>query len=179
MGRDHTIYALQPGFVKYYRDPRLHPKRQYIGVVFERAQTLPTPVNAARRRRLGMVAVPRMDGYVAGGVEVEQVGEEEAVMTPAVATSGAAGLRLTKSEAREAKRRAASGRVPGGELTMRENYSYGESNYDIGRSAERAGVAVREYRKGDRYMAWRKTSVRRTRAAEKRAIGKGAKGKKK
>ncbi|TKA62810.1 hypothetical protein B0A49_11040 [Cryomyces minteri] len=57
MGRDHTIYATQPGYVKYYRDPLKHPKRQYIGVVFQRHWTLPQPPNAARKRRLGMLAV--------------------------------------------------------------------------------------------------------------------------
>ncbi|KAL1303988.1 hypothetical protein AAFC00_000433 [Neodothiora populina] len=56
MGRDHTIYATQAGYVKYYKDPLRHPKRQYIGVVFERSQTLPQPPNAVRRRKLGMLA---------------------------------------------------------------------------------------------------------------------------
>ena len=57
MGRDHTIYATESGYVKYYKDPERHPKRQYIGVVFERDQVLPLPRNAQRRRRLNMVAV--------------------------------------------------------------------------------------------------------------------------
>ncbi len=58
MGRDHTIFALATGYVKYYRDPVLHPKRQYIGVVFDKADRLPYPRHAARKRRLGMVASP-------------------------------------------------------------------------------------------------------------------------
>ncbi|KAI0471497.1 ribosomal L27 protein-domain-containing protein [Xylariaceae sp. FL0804] len=56
MGRDHTIYALTSGYVKYYKDPLKHPKRQYIGVVFERDQKLPQPPHAVRRRRLNMTA---------------------------------------------------------------------------------------------------------------------------
>ncbi|TVY30833.1 54S ribosomal protein L2, mitochondrial, partial [Lachnellula occidentalis] len=56
MGRDHTIYATESGYVKYYKDPETHPKRQYIGVVFERAQVLPLPRNSMRRRKLNMVA---------------------------------------------------------------------------------------------------------------------------
>src|SRR5271156_782671 len=56
MGRDHTIYATESGYVKYYKDPEKHPKRQYIGVVFERHQTLPLPRNSPRRRRLNMLA---------------------------------------------------------------------------------------------------------------------------
>ncbi|EMR71552.1 putative 50s ribosomal protein l27 protein [Eutypa lata UCREL1] len=56
MGRDHTIFALASGYVKYYRDPARHPKRQYIGVVFDKADTLPYPAHAARKRRLNMTA---------------------------------------------------------------------------------------------------------------------------
>ncbi|KAI1360128.1 ribosomal L27 protein-domain-containing protein [Xylaria arbuscula] len=58
IGRDHTIYALASGYVKYYRDPAKHPKRQYIGVVFDKADKLPYPQNAARKRKLNMVASP-------------------------------------------------------------------------------------------------------------------------
>ncbi|KAI0468078.1 ribosomal L27 protein-domain-containing protein [Xylaria cf. heliscus] len=58
IGRDHTIYALASGYVKYYRDPSLHPKRQYIGVVFDKDDKLPYPKNAMRKRKLNMIAVP-------------------------------------------------------------------------------------------------------------------------
>ncbi|XXH00850.1 hypothetical protein Hte_007201 [Hypoxylon texense] len=58
MGRDHTIFALASGFVKYYRDPARHPKRQYIGVVFDKSDTLPYPPHAMRKRRLNMLASP-------------------------------------------------------------------------------------------------------------------------
>ncbi|KAK4153639.1 hypothetical protein C8A00DRAFT_43457 [Chaetomidium leptoderma] len=59
MGRSHTIHAGVSGYVKYYRDPLRHPKRQYIGVVFNRDDTLPYPISAPRRRKLNLVAVPR------------------------------------------------------------------------------------------------------------------------
>ncbi|KAK3686173.1 hypothetical protein B0T22DRAFT_242221 [Podospora appendiculata] len=59
IGRDHTIHASAAGYVKYYRDPLRHPKRQYIGVVFDKDDKLPYPVGAARKRKLGLVAVPR------------------------------------------------------------------------------------------------------------------------
>ncbi|WEW56042.1 hypothetical protein PRK78_001477 [Emydomyces testavorans] len=59
IGRDHTIYALQTGYVKYYRDPQRHPTRKYIGVAFARDDVLPTPKNAPTKRRLGMRAAPR------------------------------------------------------------------------------------------------------------------------
>ncbi|KAI0201192.1 ribosomal L27 protein-domain-containing protein [Astrocystis sublimbata] len=58
MGRDHTIFALASGYVKYYRDPSLHPKRQYIGVVFDKKDKLPYPKNAMRKRKLNMIAAP-------------------------------------------------------------------------------------------------------------------------
>lgn len=58
MGRDHTIFALATGYVKYYRDPARHPKRQYIGVVFDKADVLPYPRHAARKRKLNMTASP-------------------------------------------------------------------------------------------------------------------------
>ncbi|TGJ80526.1 hypothetical protein E0Z10_g8233 [Xylaria hypoxylon] len=58
MGRDHTIFALGSGYVKYYKDPAKHPKRQYIGVVFDKEDKLPYARNAMRKRKLNMVAAP-------------------------------------------------------------------------------------------------------------------------
>lgn len=60
-GRDHTIHAAIAGYVKYYRDPLRHPKRQYIGIVYNKTDVLPTPVGAPRKRKLNLVAVPRRD----------------------------------------------------------------------------------------------------------------------
>ncbi|KAI3399229.1 hypothetical protein diail_7390, partial [Diaporthe ilicicola] len=72
-GRDHTIHAAVEGYVKYYRDPQLHPTRQYIGVAFNRNDSLPYPKDAPRRRKLGMVAVTRKvhdkkDAITASGI---------------------------------------------------------------------------------------------------------------
>lgn len=67
MGRDHTIHAAVCGYVKYYRDPQRHPTRQYIGVAFNKEDKLPYPPTSPRRRKLGLVAVPR---------KVEQPAEE-------------------------------------------------------------------------------------------------------
>jgi large subunit ribosomal protein L27 len=58
LGRDHTIHANVKGYVRYYRDPLRHPKRRYIGVVFDKDQTLPLNPTEPRRRRLNMIAVP-------------------------------------------------------------------------------------------------------------------------
>ncbi|KAI1640680.1 ribosomal L27 protein-domain-containing protein [Biscogniauxia mediterranea] len=58
IGRDHTIFALASGYVKYYRDPAKHPERQYIGVVFNKEDKLPYQPHQMRKRRLNLVAVP-------------------------------------------------------------------------------------------------------------------------
>ncbi|CCF59719.1 hypothetical protein KAFR_0H03090 [Kazachstania africana CBS 2517] len=54
IGKDHTIYALEPGIVRYYLDP-FHPKRKFIGVALGRGKLLPTPHFAPRSRRFGHV----------------------------------------------------------------------------------------------------------------------------
>ncbi|KAJ8604740.1 hypothetical protein MRB53_041689 [Persea americana] len=56
-GRDHTIHASQPGYVRYYRDPMKDKRRKYIGVVLDKDDQLPhSPYEAPRRRNLGMLA---------------------------------------------------------------------------------------------------------------------------
>jgi large subunit ribosomal protein L27 len=144
MGRDHTIFAKEAGFVKYYRDPVKHPKRQYIGVVFKREDSLPTPANAVTRRRLNMVTTPR---------------REEAPAEPAAGRSEA--LSVTTRD--------------GTVLTMRPDYSFREGNWEIGRAAERTGVKVRPFVKGDRWLAWRKANARKKRTAEEKAFSKKGK----
>lgn len=163
MGRDHTIYALQTGYVKYYRNPKLHPKRRYIGVTFERHETLPADPRAPRNRRLGMVAVsrPSPTGEDAAGGDFGIVGGGTEPPTPVQAGFS------TKT----AKRRLRTGRVPREELRMRPDYSIRESNWQIGRAAERAGVKVSKYTPGDRFRAWRKRSSRQKIAAEKKSLG--------
>ncbi|KAL6940064.1 hypothetical protein ACO0QE_003947 [Hanseniaspora vineae] len=52
IGRDHTIFAKEPGWVQYYLDP-FHPKRNLIGISLFREKKLPTPHFAPRIRRLG------------------------------------------------------------------------------------------------------------------------------
>ena len=57
--------------------------------------------------------------------------------------------------------------------------TFREANTSIGLEAERKGVKVREYDRNDRWLAWRKRSLRVTRAsAAKAARGTKAKGKK-
>ena len=41
MGRDHTIYATVPGYVRFYKEPGLRKDRRYVGVVLNRGEKLP------------------------------------------------------------------------------------------------------------------------------------------
>lgn len=163
MGRDHTIFATQPGYVKYYSDPERHPKRKYIGVVLKRDDILPLPRNAARRRRLGMVAVQRDLSTVAmeeessagrGGLPVAEPKKPEFVVT------------------KTGRWRVKEKPDPEPELKLRPGYMYRQGNWEIGRAAERAKVKVRPFKPGDRFAAWRKTVARKARNAEKRGLRK-------
>lgn len=152
MGRDHTIYATQPGYVKYYKDPERHPKRQYIGVVFKREQVLPLPRNTVRRRRLGMEVVKIVEEEVPEvKVEISVTGEGEG---------------LKKKVKKEKIRKGEEGR----NLQLRPGYMYREANWEIGRAAERAKIKVHMYKPGDRWTAWRKSNVRKAKNAEKRGL---------
>lgn len=158
MGRDHTIYATEAGYVKYYKDPEKHPKRQYIGVVYERSQVLPLPRNSMRRRRLGVVP-QQMD---ISTLAPEPVAEAEAEAEGEV-------------KGKVVERRGEEGR----NLTLRPGYMYRESNWEIGRAAERAGVKVKEFKPRDRWTAWKKTTVRKLKNQEKRSLRKKPAAKKK
>lgn len=52
IGRDHTIFAMEPGYVKFYLDP-FHPLRKFVGVALRKDQTLPKNHFDPRLRRFG------------------------------------------------------------------------------------------------------------------------------
>lgn len=162
MGRDHTIYATECGYVKYYKDPERHPKRQYIGVVFERDQQLPLPRNAMRRRRLGMIPRKMEDSDLppapADDLMIETEGGEPSAAAPIKSVTQVT-LKPRKGQKEE--------RV----LHLRPGYMFRESNWEIGRAAERANVKVKLFKPRDRWTAWRKASVRKAKNAEKRGLG--------
>jgi len=56
MGRDFTILASEPGWVRFYHDPtdKTEGKRKYVGVVLRKNQVLPSDPNKPRQRRLGL-----------------------------------------------------------------------------------------------------------------------------
>ncbi|OKL64089.1 hypothetical protein UA08_00316 [Talaromyces atroroseus] len=157
MGRDHTIYATEAGYVKYYLDPELHPKRKYIGVCFDRDGTLPTPRNAPTRRRLNMVSVPRVE---VAGMHTEIAAEVDEDTTRVVGVEGAARQSLPAAVAN---------------LPLRPGYMYREANWQIGRAAEKAGITAKRFNRKNRWLAWRKRQARAERAAQMKSL----KGKKK
>lgn len=52
IGSDHTLFALEPGFVRFYYDP-FHPKRKFAGIVFNKEDRLPADHFAPTARRFG------------------------------------------------------------------------------------------------------------------------------
>ena len=52
IGKDHTLYALEPGIVRYYLDP-FHPRRKFIGVALNREYLLPKEHFEPNLRRFG------------------------------------------------------------------------------------------------------------------------------
>ena len=119
MGRDHCIYATEAGYVRYYRDPRKHPQRQYIGTVFEKDGRLPHPPNAARRRRLNMYPVRR-----------EPASDAPLVTSDLQVVSGANGALDGRVTPREI--------VPARPVRHKhKGYAIKQTNWWIGRAAER------------------------------------------
>ncbi|KAI0929158.1 hypothetical protein AcV5_006497 [Taiwanofungus camphoratus] len=56
MGRDHTLFALVPGYVRFYKVPRLRGERKYVGIVLQRGEKLPRDeVTLGRSRYFGFV----------------------------------------------------------------------------------------------------------------------------
>lgn len=166
MGRDHTIFAKEKGYVCYYKDPETHPKRKYIGVVFERGMKLPVPRNKPRNRRLGFVGREREMGTLA-------------TATPPRVSSGERDEELkvgdmTKQggKSRQPNKRKRAKMLELKRMELRPGYQYRESNWHIGRAAERAQVKVkvREHKRSNGSQAWRKLNVRKRRNAVKKAL---------
>lgn len=127
-----------------------------------------------------MVAAPRNDvplvvgnGSESEGAAVEDMPIETTGQIP-VSQTPAAAATISKAAAKELKRRTASALPSPASLSMMpgNHYSYRESNYSLGRAAERAGVDVKQFERGDRFLAWRKKGARKARNAERRSLGK-------
>ncbi|KAF5389944.1 hypothetical protein D9757_003626 [Collybiopsis confluens] len=56
MGTDHTIYALVPGYVRFYKQKYMRGERKYVGVVLKRGEKLPRDeAEHGRSRFFGLV----------------------------------------------------------------------------------------------------------------------------
>ncbi len=150
LGRDHTIHAAVAGYVQYYRDPARHPDRQYIGVTFNRDDKLPYPAHAVRRRKLGLMAVPRADPpalpeLAPSGIPTIVI-RREGYMDPPGATSTVA---AATSPAEEGIADGTDGsRKSDRVLHLGKNYSYHESNWSIGRLMHKHSFSKRyKYKK--------------------------------
>ncbi|ERF73177.1 hypothetical protein EPUS_03018 [Endocarpon pusillum Z07020] len=168
IGKDHTIYATVAGYVRYYQDPLRHPKRRFIGVALERdgpGSVLPTPPNAATRRRLGMYVAPisHPPGADAALWLESHLSVNSKTATSTNQPSGIGGMGLS---------------VPPPPVSARPKYAQNwESNWSIGRTAERKGITVREFDPKDRWLAWRKRSQKKKRKAKLRSVRASRKGK--
>ncbi|KEZ39078.1 Ribosomal protein L27 [Scedosporium apiospermum] len=138
MGRDFTIHAMASGYVKYYRDPALHPDRKYIGVVFRKEDTLPYPKHAERKRRLGMVATP-MRG---------------AAREPELSDSGIPNVVKKVNPDRPH----AEPQV----LHLRKDYTYREDNWRIGRLVKTTGLQIKGYKSRRAYLRHRRWARERS-----------------
>ncbi|KAK5694501.1 54S ribosomal protein L2 mitochondrial [Elasticomyces elasticus] len=171
MGRDHTIHAGLPGYVRYYRDPLRHPKRKYIGIVFEKEQVLPQPPHAARRRMLGMLA------YQA---------PTPPPPTPTPELPSPSSIPSSKAKDATSVTLPPTKRNPTGlHLELSQGYQYRQTNFEIGLSGDKKeehallrGKTTRafaDYKKGDRFAAWRKRALRVARGRERGVMGRGGK----
>lgn len=148
MGRDHTIYATEAGYVRYYLDPERHSERKYIGIVFEKEGKLPTPRNAPTRRKLNRVAVPRLP---------EVIEEGQSDLTVVMNESGTTVGDVAAVDAGAGKQ-------------LRPGYMWREANWQIGRAAEKAGITAQPYKKDNRWLAWRKRQARAERVAQMKSL---------
>lgn len=177
MGRGHTIFARVRGFVRYYQDPEFRVRgkgrgeagmgRKYIGVVHTPGEHLPRGRGAARRRVLGMeYSTAAGAGGVGQGRGGEVAGEAEEMGMEVVSAAPVEKKPMVEVAEAAKAAKAAVLRRP----VLRPGHTYVESNWSIGRAAERAGVKVRSYNPNDRFLAWRKANARKARDAERRGL---------
>lgn len=58
MGKDHTLHAEVPGFVRFYRIKKGRKERRYIGIARERGEKLPRDeATRGRQRYFGLVGI--------------------------------------------------------------------------------------------------------------------------
>ncbi|KAL8929511.1 MAG: hypothetical protein Q9208_001180 [Pyrenodesmia sp. 3 TL-2023] len=202
MGRDHTIFAKEKGYVVFYKDP----EQLSLGVgnagygggvgghVGGGIGNLMGGVRGKRkvrekRKYIGVVmergeTLPRGRGVPRRrrlGMEAremstlagpEATGSTGEVVSDQVPHTEGDGAPVMRDETKESRSKVPEKR----KLELRPGYMYREANWQIGRVEAKEKKGVRVYTKGDRFLAWRKRTARLARAAEKRTLrGKGKK----
>ena len=51
IGRDHTLYATVPGFVRFYKEKWMRGERKFVGIVLSRGEKLPRDEQVLGRSR--------------------------------------------------------------------------------------------------------------------------------
>ncbi|KAH9001311.1 ribosomal L27 protein-domain-containing protein [Lactarius akahatsu] len=51
MGRDHTLYATVPGYVRFYKEKWMRGERKFVGIVLSRGEKLPRDEQTLGRSR--------------------------------------------------------------------------------------------------------------------------------
>lgn len=70
MGRDHTLYAMVPGYVRFYKRPGARKDRKFVGIVLNRGEKLPRDeTNLGRSRFFGLVDLAAMKREEAQALE--------------------------------------------------------------------------------------------------------------
>ncbi|VEU22300.1 DEKNAAC103472 [Brettanomyces naardenensis] len=80
IGKDHTLFAMEPGYVRYYLDP-FHPKRKFIGIALGKDERLPYEHFDATHRRLGRTV---LENPVAAKREEEYMSRKESLALPEI-----------------------------------------------------------------------------------------------
>lgn len=126
-----------------------HPKRQYIGVALERDHVLPYNPIMPRHRRLNMVAE-----------KIDQKELQSLIVLGETEKEKMTAQRIRRIEKRKKKQQI---------QILKPGNMYRESNWEIGRAAEKAKIVVPVFKPRDRWTAWQKTVKRKLTNAEKRA----------
>ncbi|KAI5952968.1 MRPL2 [Candida theae] len=122
IGVDHTIYAVEPGYVRFYFDP-FHPLRKYVGVALKKDIRLPKEHFAPRLRRFGYVPI---EDPVAAKNEELQRSRKEILALPQLEKAERKQYSLRKRKINEYK-----------EKLAQQGSSVGLSEQEVEKAAER------------------------------------------
>lgn len=202
MGRDHTIFAKEKGYVVFYKDPEqlslgVGNAGYGGGVGGDVGGGIGNLMGGLRgkkkvrekRKYIGVVmergetlprgrGVPRRRRLGMDAREMSTIAGPEGtessgdVVSDQIPQTEGQGAPVMRDETKESRSKVPEKR----KLELRPGYMYREANWQIGRVEPKGKKGVRVYTRGDRFLAWRKRTARLARAAEKRTMrGRGKK----